>query len=162
VDTENRPAKAETEAQAGPAATTRRANRHVVDRLLEQVAGFDADTRRTMLRFQGEYADDLAGPSPSAIERALADVAAGCWYTWQIFQLQYWQLEQRDSVTLAEIECRQQLMDRAHRRWLATIKTLALVRRATPSVSVLIASNQVNVANRNGRLIDQTPGDGIG
>jgi hypothetical protein len=158
VDTENRPAKAEAQAQAGPArattpqtATTARANRYVVDRLLDLVAGLDADTRRYLLRSQGEYADDLAGPTPAPIERALADVAATCWLTLRIFEVQYWALEKREAVGLAEIECRQQLVDRAHRRLLQTLRALALVRRAAPSVRVTIAGNQVNVAAGAGR-----------
>jgi hypothetical protein len=133
----------------------------VVDRLLDLVAGLDADTRRYMLQCQEAYADDLAGPNAGPIDRSLADVAAVCWYTWQLFQIQYWALEKRDSVSLAALECHQQLVDRAHRRLLQTLRALALVRRAAPSVRVTIAGNQVNLATGGDRPAE-APREGNG
>jgi hypothetical protein len=63
-------------------------NRHVTDLLLDLVVGMDAETRRTILRYQNGYGDDLAGPNPAPIERALADVAATCWLTLRLFEIQ--------------------------------------------------------------------------
>jgi hypothetical protein len=49
--------------------------------------------------------------------------------------------------TMAQLEFRDRAVDRATRRYLAVLKTLATVRRlAVPTVQVNVARNQVNVA----------------
>jgi hypothetical protein len=50
-------------------------------------------------------------------------------------------------LTLAQADYRQRTRDRAHRRYLSAIRTLALVRKlAAPVLQVNIAKRQVNVA----------------
>jgi hypothetical protein len=51
-------------------------------------------------------------------------------------------------MTLAQSEHAQRRMDRAHRRFLGTVKTLAVVRRlARPAVQINVAGHQVNQLN---------------
>ncbi len=52
------------------------------------------------------------------------------------------------ALTLAQGDYHQRRIDRAHRRYLASIKALAQVRRLlTPAVQVNIAERQINVAS---------------
>jgi hypothetical protein len=134
-------------------------NRMVVEQLLDLVGGLDEDVRRIMVDAQDAYATDLAGPDATPLERALADVAATCWYGLRLFEVQYWGAGRGEGMTAAEIACRQDCIDRAHRRLLQTLRDLALVRRAAPSVRVTIAGNQVNVAAGAGRSAEG-PRDG--
>ena len=54
-------------------------------------------------------------------------------------------------MTLAQSEHAQRRMDRAHRRFLSTLKTLAAVRRlALPAVQINLARQQVNQLNAGG------------
>ena len=90
--------------------------------------------------------DELAGPSPTPLERMLADRIVACW-------LQVNQAERtcvgffHDGGSMAEAEYHQRRLDGAHRRYLSAIRTLAQVRRLLgPTVQVNIAEKQVNVA----------------
>ena len=54
-------------------------------------------------------------------------------------------------MTLAQSEHAQRRMDRAHRRFLSTLKTLAAVRRlALPALQINVARQQVNQLNAGG------------
>ena len=56
-----------------------------------------------------------------------------------------------DGMTLAQSEHAQRRMDRAHRRFLSTLKTLAAVRRlALPALQINVARQQVNQLNAGG------------
>ena len=55
--------------------------------------------------------------------------------------------QNEEKLTLAQGEYHQRSRDRAHKRYLSAIKTLALVRKlALPVLQVNIAKRQVNVA----------------
>jgi hypothetical protein len=87
---------------------------------------------------------ELAGPAPSPLERLLADRIALCW-------LHLYHLEAvfaaKDSVSLDLGMYYQKSIDRAHKRYLSAIKTLAVIRKlALPVLQVNIAKKQVNVA----------------
>jgi hypothetical protein len=87
---------------------------------------------------------ELAGPTPSPLERLLAERIAACWlhvnYLEAIFGSQ-------DNPTLNVGMYYQKAIDRAHKRYLSAIKTLAVVRKlALPVLQVNIAKKQVNVA----------------
>ena len=56
-----------------------------------------------------------------------------------------------DGLTLAQSEHAQRRMDRAHRRFLNTVKTLATVRRlAIPVLQINVARQQVNQLSTGG------------
>jgi hypothetical protein len=82
------------------------------------------------------FADELAGPSPSPIERALAETAATSWFAFRLHEAHYAAcVTAEGGMTLAQSEHAQRRIDRAHRRYLTTLKTLAAVRRlAVPAL----------------------------
>jgi hypothetical protein len=54
-------------------------------------------------------------------------------------------------MSLAQSEHAQRRIDRAHRRFLSTLKTLATVRRlALPALQINVAGQQVNQLNAGG------------
>jgi hypothetical protein len=90
---------------------------------------------------------ELAGPNPTPLERLLVGRVVACWLQVQDADIRYAQ-GQKD-CTFAQGEYHQRRMDRAHKRYLSALKTLALVRKlALPVLQVNIAKKQVNVAGR--------------
>jgi hypothetical protein len=95
-----------------------------------------------------EFRDKLAGPNPSPIETVLADTAATCWFAFRMHEAQYAGTVSGDGMSLTQSEHAQRRMDRAHRRFLSTLKTLASVRRlALPALQINVARQQVNQVN---------------
>ena len=88
---------------------------------------------------------ELEGPSPSPTERFLVDRAVACWLQVQEADLRYANM---GNCSLAQANFHLKRQDRAHRRFLSAMKTLATVRKlALPMLQVNIGENQVNVAN---------------
>jgi hypothetical protein len=88
---------------------------------------------------------ELTGPDPTPLERLLAERAAACWV-----QLHYYEVvlaQQEQKLTLTQGDYYHRRCERAQRRYLSALKTLALVRKlALPVLQVNIARRQVNVA----------------
>jgi hypothetical protein len=117
------------------------------DQLIGLITREDDHRTREALRHELEaFIAELSGPSPSALERSLAGVAGTCWMAMRVYEaMDLGALKQ--NRTIAQAEHHQRRLDRAHRRYLATLKTLATVRKmGLPSVQVNIAKNQVNVS----------------
>lgn len=89
----------------------------------------------------------LAGPNPTPLESILAERIVACWLTLQQAELSY---ASADSMTLDQAAYAQKRISAAHNRYLAAIKTLAVIRRlAVPVVQVNVAqagARQLNVA----------------
>jgi hypothetical protein len=82
--------------------------------------------------------------TPSLLERLVIDRVVTCW-----LQVQYWDwlAAQSNDRTLRQREYLQRSQDRAQRRYLSAIRSLATVRRLLlPPVQVNIGNQQVNVA----------------
>ncbi len=92
---------------------------------------------------------DLVGPNPSPAELVLAETAAINWFALRMFEARYSGSATSDEgLTLGQSEHQQRRIDRTHRRFLDTIKTLATVRRlALPAVQINVARQQVNQVN---------------
>jgi hypothetical protein len=89
---------------------------------------------------------ELLGEAPSPLERLLVERIVACWLQVQYADRQAAQFEQAGGTFKAG-EYWQKQQERAQRRYLAAIRTLAQVRRLlVPNVQVNIAENQVNVA----------------
>ena len=90
------------------------------------------------------FAAELAGPSPSPVERVLAETAATSWFAFRMHEAQYaGGATSEEGMSLAQSEHAQRRMDRAHRRFLSTLKTLAAVRRlAVPALQINVAHRQ--------------------
>jgi hypothetical protein len=86
---------------------------------------------------------ELAGPAPAPLERLLAERIVTCWLHLYTLEAIY---ACKDSMTLNLAMHYQKCIDRAHKRYLSAIKTLATVcKLALPILQVNIAKQQVNV-----------------
>jgi hypothetical protein len=110
--------------------------------LIGRLAGRDLLVREGLARKLDLMADDLAARTP--IERLLVERVVTCWLHLHFLEVSF---ERRKSTPLDLAEYYQRTIDRAQRRYLAAIKTLATVRKlAVPALQVNIAERQVNVA----------------
>ncbi len=81
----------------------------------------------------------------------LAETAATCWFAFRMHEAHYAGTASDGGMSLAQSEHAQRRMDRAHRRFLSTVKTLAAVRRlALPALQINVARQQVNQLNAGG------------
>ncbi len=101
------------------------------------------DTRQQMAVLRG----DLAGANPSPLETLLVERVALCWLTLHQHETIYAQIMGK---LPGDVHARfQDRIDRAHKRYLSAIKTLAQVRRLQVPLSV-----QVNVAAQGGQQVN--------
>ena len=88
----------------------------------------------------------LMGPECSPLEELLVERIAACWLQVQWADYRGENVSKED-LTLAQADYRQRRQDRAHRRFLSAVKTLATVRKlALPALQVNIGEKQINVA----------------
>lgn len=87
---------------------------------------------------------ELSGPNPTPLERLLSERIVACWL--QVYEADV-RFAQANELSLPWDDYYQRRMDRAHKRYLSAIKTLATVRKlALPVLQVSIAKKQLNVA----------------
>ena len=113
--------------------------------LIHQVAG-----ERNLVRQEAiarkcvALAQELAGPTPSPLERLLVERIVLCW-----LHLHYAEglcLQMKEG-TFQQEEFHQRRISKAHARYLSAIRTLAQVRRlGVPAIQVNVGQQQVNVA----------------
>jgi len=90
--------------------------------------------------------DELCGSSPSPLERLLVERILSCWL--QVHQIERAMHSQQD---FHNVEFLDKCLERAHKRYLHSIKALAQVRKLQlPDVQVNIGEKQVNIARMNG------------
>jgi hypothetical protein len=88
---------------------------------------------------------DLLGPDPTPVERLLVERVVACWL--QVQDAEIWYAQNAGKLTMPQGDYHQRRMDATNRRYLAALKTLAVVRKlAVPVLQVNIARRQVNVA----------------
>ena len=113
--------------------------------MLERTAGKHLARREAQSRFLDGLKAQIAGPSPTVLEQLLASQIVLCWqhlrYAETIFA-------QARDYTLAQEAAYQKQIDRAQRRYLATIKALAQVRKLG------LPTLQVNIATSGGQQIN--------
>ena len=112
---------------------------------IRAIAGQDELLREAVERYLEQMRAEIAGPSPTPLERLLVDRIATCWLALQHAETAYAQnLRRLDSD---QGEYYQRRIDRAQRRYLDAIRSLVLIRRMLlPTVQVNIAERQVNIA----------------
>jgi hypothetical protein len=88
--------------------------------------------------------EEVAGSSPSSLERLLAERVVASWLQVQLFEGLY--IENMENATIKQADYYQKRLDRAHRRHLSAIKTLAQIRRLGPVLQINIGKKQVNTA----------------
>lgn len=112
--------------------------------LLRRAAGENLLLHALMERRLARVCDELAGPDPTPLERLLAERAALCWLDVNTLDAMHASDAGR---TFQQAEYHDQRRERAQRRFLAAVKTLAQIRKlALPAIQVNIGHNQVNVA----------------
>ena len=99
----------------------------------------------------------LSGMSPTPLENLLIERILTCWLETQYYDALHAQNMKEASVKTGEYLQRRQ--DRAHRRFLSAVKTLAVIRRLQlPVVQVNIGEKQVNVAGSPDLIQSSTRG----
>lgn len=117
-------------------------SRHLEQHMAKQLTGDNGLIREGILRKLESMRQELTGPNPSALEELLAERVATCWLQLQLAESR----ATTTGLTLTLADHYQKQADRAHRRYLAAIKTLATVRRLQiPPMQVNIAEKQVNL-----------------
>jgi hypothetical protein len=112
--------------------------------LVDAVAGKDVAFKEALTRKLELLRAELLGPDPTSLERLLVERVVACWL--QVYEVDIRTAQAKD-LPLKWADFYQKRMDRAHRRFLSAIKTLAAVRRlALPVLQVNIAKKQINVA----------------
>jgi hypothetical protein len=112
--------------------------------LARKFAAKDVAVREGLYRKMDALRAELAGPAPPPLERLLVERIVACWLHLYHLEMLY---ASRDSMSLELAAHFQRCIDRAHKRYLTALKTLAVVRKlAVPVVQVNIAKKQVNVA----------------
>jgi hypothetical protein len=118
---------------------------HAAHRMAKFVAGDDAAVEAGLLRKLRALREELAGPSPSPVERILCERVALCWLDVNEMDRRF--IEHSGS-TYQEAAYREARRDRAHKRFLAACKALATVRRlGGPAVQInqVVGRQEVNV-----------------
>jgi hypothetical protein len=85
---------------------------------------------------------EVAGENPSPLERLLAERVVATWLQVQFFDSLY-AFGMKNEV-MSQGDYRQKRLDRAHRRHLSAVRTLAQVRKMGPTVQINIAEVQIN------------------
>jgi hypothetical protein len=113
--------------------------------LLNAAAGQNLSYREAVLRKMELMRAELAGPEPAPLERLLVERIVACWLQLHYLDVRLAQSEAK--LTMEQLDHLEGRRDRAHRRYLSAIKTLATVRKlALPVLQVNIAKKQINVA----------------
>src|SRR5262249_6673514 len=112
--------------------------------LIDKFSGKNQLWRETLTRKLDLLRAELAGAAPTPAERLLVDRIVACWLHLHHLEILY---AGKESMTLELGTYYQRCLSAAQKRYLAAIKTLALVRKlAVPVLQVNIAKKQVNVA----------------
>jgi hypothetical protein len=132
--------------------TDRMMNHWAISQLVEWAAGKEGEknTKSKLYDELDAVAADLAGPTPTPVEQVLADTAATCWFAFRMHEAHNAGCG-TNGMTNSQSDHNQRRLDRAHRRLLSTLRTLATVRRlALPSLQINVARQQVNQLNTGG------------
>ncbi len=118
--------------------------RNVERSLIEMMSGGDVFTQEAIPRNLEAMRKDIAGDNPSPLERLLADRIGVCWLELQYFEAIY--AQNLGNLSMAQGDHYQRRIDKAHRRYLSSIKALAQIRKLGPAVQINIAEKQINQA----------------
>ncbi len=117
--------------------------------LVRVAAGENLIVRESICRKLESLKAELGGPGAPPLERLLVERVAACWLQMYYFDVIY--AQNITKVTREKSEYYQRRQDRAHKRFLTAVKTLAQVRRLlVPAVQVNIGVQQVNKVEVSG------------
>jgi hypothetical protein len=113
--------------------------------MIETYAGGDGlVVRETLPHTLEALRVELGGESPYSLERLLVERIVATWLQLHYFETLY--AQNMDEMTIPQGEFHQKRIDRAHRRHLSAVKTLAQIRKMGPAVQINIAEKQINTA----------------
>jgi hypothetical protein len=116
----------------------------VAQSFLKAIGGEDIGFREAVLKKMQTMRADLLGENPTPIERILVERVVACWLQVQDAEVRF--AQRQADLTMTQGDYHQRRMDSANRRFLAAVKTLALVRKlAVPALQINVARKQVNV-----------------
>lgn len=118
--------------------------RDVERSLVKRMSGDDVFTQEAIPRNLKAMRVEIAGENPSPLERLLAERIVLCWLELQYFEAIY--AQNLGDMTITQGDYHQRRIDKAHRRYLSSIKGLAQIRKMGPAVQINIADKQVNTA----------------
>ncbi len=118
--------------------------RDVERSIVKRMSGDDVFAQEAIPRNLKTMRREIAGENPSPIERLLAERITVCWLELQYFQAIY--AQNLDKLTITQSDYHQRRIDKAHRRYLSSIKALAQIRKMGPAVQINIAEKQINTA----------------
>jgi hypothetical protein len=113
-------------------------------------AGKDLFFKEALRRKHQLMRAELSGPTPTPVEKLLVERIVTCWPQLQDADIRY---AQAKDLTFTQADYHQRRIDRAHKRFLSAVRTLATVRRL--AVPVLIG--QVNIAGRQLNKVTTQP-----
>jgi hypothetical protein len=109
--------------------------------IANKASGGDLLTREAIHRKIDSVQTELEGPNPTPIERLLAERASLCWQIANWYESRL--IDSVGEMTIAQADYHQRRIDRAHRRFLSAVETLARVRKlAVPMLQVNVAKTQ--------------------
>ncbi len=118
--------------------------RNVERSIIEEMSGNDVFTQEAIPRNLKAMRREIAGEHPSPLERLLAERITVCWLELQYSQTIYAQHSGNLSITQSDYH--QRRIDKAHSRYLSSIKALAQIRKMGPAVQINIAEKQINTS----------------
>jgi hypothetical protein len=118
--------------------------------LIDAAAGKNLLFTEALARKLKNLRAELAGPSPTPVERLLVERIVTCWLQLQDADIRY---AQAKDLSITQADYHQRRIDRAHKRFLSAVKSLATVRRL--AVPVLIG--QVNIAQKQVNNVTPPP-----
>ena len=104
--------------------------------MVDALAGGDLFAKDSLMRHAADMEKNLAGPSPSALERLAVQRIVACWLETHYAALQG---PEPTGNTLKHAKFALQLKESAEKRFHAAIKSLALIRKMLPSNAVIEA-----------------------
>jgi hypothetical protein len=114
--------------------------------VIESTAGNDLVCKEAIPRKLEQLRNDLAGKDLPPLERLLVERIVSCWLSLHEAELRF---TQDPDLSVHQAVYWQERIDRAQRRYLAAIKTLAVIRKlAPPMLQVNIGQEQLNIAGR--------------
>lgn len=120
------PAIRATLERPGLAEETGNLAKEALDLLMASACGQDVARKQGLTRKLEEMRVELLGPDPTAIERLLVERILACWI--YLHYLEVMQTKYEPAPLIAGVFF-QRLLSAAHKRYLAALKALAVVRR---------------------------------
>jgi hypothetical protein len=113
--------------------------------VIKRVSGADPIIEEALPIKLKAMRDELSGQSPSPLERLLAERIVACWLQLQYAEIVY--AQNLGKLSIPQSEYHQRRLDKLHRRYLSSIKSLAQIRKLGPAVQINIAEKQINTSS---------------